>query len=98
MHRLSYTFIFFLGFAWLISGCKKNKSEITQTAEPQAPPVPVALSLHDNVRVLDTASLDLNTNPNLLHNGVYAFTFSGADPGIKPGDVIVGAHGDGFIR
>ena len=82
--------LFTLAMVLMVS-CSKEDSAKT-------PEIVTALVLMDNVKIIDATELELDLTPSKIDNGIYEFSFSGASPDIKLGDIIVGEQGDGFIR
>ena len=54
--------------------------------------------INKNVHVIDTTKLVLNTDPLLINQGRYEYTYSGKAPDIFDNDIIVGSTGEGYIR
>lgn len=61
-------------------------------------PTPDEIILHDNVKIVDKKTMELDSNPELINAGIYQFEFNGDTPVISIGDVIIGDQGEGFLR
>lgn len=79
---------------FLFSACKKE----TTPATPAVPVTPAGLVLQDRVFVLDTVHYQLASTAAMRAAGTYAFGYTGALPGYRAGDVVLGAQKGGFLR
>jgi uncharacterized protein (TIGR02145 family) len=90
MRRLRYLFVsvcFIFLFSVSCSDDDKNTADVTDE-----------VVLYDNVKIIDASEMTLDTDPALIAAGTYSFTFSGNQPGISAGDIIVGEQDGGFLR
>ena len=90
LNKLVYPFLAF-GFCSLLfttSGCKKDDDPT-----PEAP-----LELWENVVVIDTATLILNTSSSNFSAGVYVFQSTATNTELHVNDIIIGTYGEGYLR
>lgn len=89
--------IVFIALVILFSTCKKNKTD--NSTQPNNPPITNKDTIvNENVHIIDSAKLILNSDTAVLNQGRYEFTFTGTAPDFKINDIIVGATNGGYIR
>lgn len=83
-------FISLLAVLTIVAGCKKDN---------QKPPVDSGpVEIWENVHVINSNTIQLDTVASDFNSGTYVFTASGTPPTINVSDVIVGSTGEGYIR
>ncbi len=84
------TILLLLVMAGIINSCKKDDDNDIADVGP--------LKIWDNVKVIDSTIMVLDSTTSDFSSGKYVFRFNGVTPDIKAGDVIVGSTGEGYIR
>lgn len=54
--------------------------------------------LKDNVRIVENSSIILTSNPTMLSNGIYEYTFVTSPPPFDNGDILLGSINGGYLR
>ena len=82
------SYLFFLFFLAIISGCSKDKDSAPTAPDEQD------IIISDSTVVIDSTEL---SEPE-IEGDTYTFTFTGDPPDIAVGDVMVGQTGGGYLR
>lgn len=101
--QMLLSFVVLFGF---ILGCSKEDGEFSPNApsqEPEEPPIEIPVDendavLREDVILIDSSLLDLQSDSVEFEQGIYKFSVSEGAPEIVVGSVIVGEQGGGFLR
>ena len=80
--------LFFSSLLIIQFGCKKEEDE-----EPQ-PDQPLETIVTEDTEVIDSTQI----NEPIIEDNTYTFDYTGQQPDIQAGDVIVGQTGEGYMR